>query len=277
MRDPRSLTARFEQGFEIHGVRIAVGASDREALDQLVGLLPAGASSCDPGTADRRFTLIETEEGIWQYESGNGRSPMFTDLELVITMVDTELRNYVASSAPDRLFVHAGAVAYLDKAIVVPGKTFSGKSMLVAALVRAGAVYYSDELAILDRDGLVHPYARPLSIRTSDPQANPRHTVESLGGTIGEQPLRLGLITATRYRPGANFSPQRRSAAQGMLTLLANTSGTRERPTDTMTVLKRAVSSALVLEGERGEADAAARLLLEMATDAFPDGARTGQ
>ena len=35
----------------------------------------------------------------------------------------------------------------------------------MAALVRAGAEYYSDEFAPLDAGGLVHPFAKPLSIR----------------------------------------------------------------------------------------------------------------
>lgn len=277
MSDTASSTARFEQGFEIYGVRVALGASDREALDQLVALLPAGAKPCSPGTVDRRFTVSEVRETIWEWEAGDGRSPMFPDLQLVITIVDTELRNFVASTAPDRLFVHAGAVAYKGRVIVVPGRAFTGKSMLVAALVRAGAVYYSDEFAILDSEGLVYPYARPLSIRSPDSQPNVRHTVESLGGTAGEEPLPLGLIAATRYRPGADFSPERRTPAQGMLTLMANTIGTRERPADTMADLRRASSAALVLEGERGEADAAARLLLEIAAEAFPNGARPGR
>jgi hypothetical protein len=277
MSDSASANPRFEQCFDIYGVRVALGASDREALDQLVALLPAGANPCDPATVDRRFTLIEVRESIWQYEAGNGRSPMFPDLQLVITMVDTELRNYVASTSSDRLFVHAGAVAYRGRAIVIPGKAFSGKSLLVAALVRRGAVYYSDEFAIVDQDGLVHPYARPLSIRRPDPQLNARETAESLGGTAGTEPLALGLIAATKYRPGADFSPERRSPAQGILTLLANTTGARERPADTMAALRRAASSALVLEGERGEADTAAQLLLEIAAEAFPNGAGRGR
>ena len=277
MSDTGTSTTSFERGFEIYGVRVALGASDREALDQLVALLPAGTKPCSPGTVDRRFTLSEVRENIWEYEAGDGRSPMFPDLQLVITMVDTELRNFVASTAPDRLFVHAGAVAYRGRVIVVPGKVFTGKSMLVSALVRAGAVYYSDEFAILDSEGLVYPYARPLSIRSPDSKPNARHTVESLGGIAGEEPLPLGMIAVTRYRPGANFSPERRSAAQGMLALMANTTGTRERPADTMADLRRAASAALVLEGERGEADAAARLLLEISVDAFPNGARPGR
>jgi hypothetical protein len=276
MSDSPSPRAPLERGFEIHGVRVAVGASDRDVLDRLVALLPAGSKPCDPETVDRRFTLLTVGESVWQYAMGNGRSPMFPDLELVIPMLDGELRRYVASSAPNRVFVHAGAVAYRGRAIVIPGQTFSGKTTLVAALARAGAVYYSDEYAVLDERGFVHPYARPLSIRQPAPQPAARHTVNSMGGTAGEEPVPVGLIAATKYRPAADFSPERRSSAQGMLTLLAHVMGIRERSAESMAAVRRAASSAVVLQGDRGEADAAAQALLEIAGGAFPNGAGPG-
>lgn len=277
MSDSPSASATLERGFEIYGVRVAVGASDQEVLDRLVALLPTAATPCDPEANDRRFTLVTVGEGVWQYEMGNGRSPMFPDLALVIPMLDAELRRYVASSARDRVFVHAGAVAFGNRAIVIPGRAFSGKTTLIAALARAGAVYYSDEYAVLDERGWVHPYARPLSIRQPDPQPAARHTVESLGGIAGEEPVPVGLIAVTRFRPGANFSPEPRSAGQGMLTLLAHAMPVRERPAETLTAVRSAASTALVLEGDRGEADAAAQSLMEIVAEAFPNGAGPGQ
>ena len=47
----------------------------------------------------------------------------------------------------------------------MPGLSFSGNMTLVRAVVEAGAVYYSDEHAMLDEVGRVHPYARPLPFR----------------------------------------------------------------------------------------------------------------
>ena len=68
----------------------------------------------------------------------------------------------VAFRAPDQIFLHAGAVAYLGRMIVLPAAALTGKSTLVAALVRAGATYYSDQFAVVDEQGRVHPYATPL-------------------------------------------------------------------------------------------------------------------
>jgi hypothetical protein len=227
-----STTTYFEQGFEVHGVRVAVGASDREVFDRLVALLPPGLPRCDPNAVEQRFRLLPTgENGLhWHFVGPSGPSGMFADFTLLLGMLDTALRRYVAEHAPDRVFVHAGAVAHRGRAIVIPGSSFSGKSTLVAALVRAGAAYYSDEYAVLDEHGLVHPYARPLSIRQADPQLPHRQSVEGLGGTTGADPVPVGLIAATLYRPGAGFNAERRSPGHGVLALLEHTAQTHTRP-----------------------------------------------
>jgi hypothetical protein len=263
----------FEQRFEIYGVPVAIGASDREVLDRLVGLLPAGVKPCGRGRIERRFTVSAVSDGVWTYNSGNGRSPTYADLELVVSMLDRELRNYIASVSTELVFVHAGAVAHRGRAIVIPGKSFSGKSTLVAALAQAGAVYYSDEYAVLDDRGRVHPYARPLAIREPDAWEAVRHSIESFGAKAGTEPVPVGLIAATRYRPAAEFSPERRTAGQGTLALLANAGSVNDRPAETLAAVRRAAGTALVVEGDRGEADAAAQALLEIADRAFRNGA----
>jgi hypothetical protein len=289
MSDSGSRSAHHEYSFEAHGVYLTVAASDPEVLARIVALLPAGVRPCDPGKAERRFA-VRTEDGSeWRYDSGSQSPEIVTDLTLAIALLDSDLSRYVASTAPGRIFVHAGAVAHRGRAIVIPGHSFSGKSTLVAALVRAGATYYSDEYAVLDDRGLVHPFARPLSIREptsagaavneqypTDLEMPDMQTVESLGGTTGNQPVPVGLIAVTTYRPDASWSPERRSEGQGMLTLLSHTLPVRERPTEALAAARGAASAALVLEGERGEAEATARALLESAATASPNGAGPG-
>ncbi len=65
--------------------------------------------------------------------------------------------------------VHAGVVELGGRALLLPGSTKSGKSSLVAELLRHGAVYFSDEYALIDAQGRAHPY--PSSI--DDPQCRP--------------------------------------------------------------------------------------------------------
>ena len=185
------------------------------------------------------------EFNAWLYRGPNGASQAFADIELVVAMLDGALRRYVAEAAPSRVFVHAGAVAHGGRAIVIPGGSFAGKSTLVAALVRAGADYYSDEYAV-DEEGLVRPYVYPLSIRLSDPLKRERQAPASLNGRVGREPVPVGMIVATTYRPEITFHAGAAHGRAGMLVLLAN-APVMERP-DRLAMLRQAASSAVVLE-----------------------------
>src|ERR1700692_1331443 len=83
----------------------------------------------------------------------------------VLEAFETELHLYTATESSDMTFLHAGVVGWQGRAILVPGRSFSGKTTLVRAMLRLGATYYSDEFAVVDNLGRVHPFARPLGIR----------------------------------------------------------------------------------------------------------------
>src|SRR5262249_29657438 len=86
--------------------------------------------------------------------------------EAALDVLESELQLAVARYAQPDVFVHAGVVSIGGQAIVLPGRSGAGKTTLVRALVAAGARYYSDEYAVLDALGRVHPYARRPSVRT---------------------------------------------------------------------------------------------------------------
>ncbi len=178
--------------------------------------------------------------------------------------LEAEIRAHVALTAPDHVFVHAGAVAVDGRAIVIPGTSFSGKTTLVAELVRAGASYLSDEFAVLDADGRVHPYAKPLSIRPGSGPAQTDVPVEDLGGTAADGPAPVAVVAITSYVPGAGWTPARRGPADGALALLSHTVPAQSRPGAAIAATRRAAEGALVLEGPRGHAAATARALLDL-------------
>ena len=63
------------------------------------------------------------------------------------------------------LCIHAGVVSGPDGLIAIPGQSGLGKTTLVAALVRAGFGYVSDEALAVDRaDGQVTAFPRPLAL-----------------------------------------------------------------------------------------------------------------
>jgi hypothetical protein len=170
---------------------------------------------------------------------------------------------HVAEASPVRTFVHAGVVGWGNQAILIPGRSFSGKTTLVAELVRAGATYYSDEFAVLDTRGMVYPYAQPLQIRESGSYQQTQHPVETLGGTAGTQPLPVGMVVVSKYKLGARWRPRPLTPGIGLLKLLDNTVSARRAPAIALSTLKHAVAHAAIVRGLRGEASQAVKWIAE--------------
>src|SRR5437868_5284678 len=82
------------------------------------------------------------------------------------------------------------------------------------SLVRAGATYYSDEYAVFDAQGRIHPFARRLSLRTEVPGRPERYEPEALGGRMGAKPLPVGLVAFSEYKAGARWRPRELSPGQ---------------------------------------------------------------
>jgi len=77
----------------------------------------------------------------------------------------TELTRLAVEHSP-LLCVHAGVVSGPEGLLAIPGESGLGKTTLVAALVRAGFGYVSDEALAVDRaTGQVSAFARPLALR----------------------------------------------------------------------------------------------------------------
>jgi hypothetical protein len=247
--------------FQAHGVTMWVATNTPEARERLPSVLPPGWQLSEESEVDYRFAVMGDERGTYAVDVSGEVLIRGASLDLALETLDDVMQSSIARDAPNRMFVHAGVVAYGGRTLVLPGKSFSGKTTLVAALVRAGAIYYSDEYAPIDEDGLVHPYAKPLSLR-DNAQLQRDLPVQSLGGIAGEVPLPIGAVVATIYRPGAEWRPNPLSAGAGALALLSHTVPTRERPGQALRTVIRAIDGAIFLGGDRGEADAMVPLLL---------------
>jgi hypothetical protein len=253
----RAVRARVDSdsdstlAFEAYGVPLLLEVARPELRPRIDPLLPPGWKPCPETAVERRLALAEAGD---QYEVRLDGTPLSSsaDLDVVLEVLAGQIRSCIAQRSPE-LFVHAGAVAYEDRAIVIPGPSFSGKTTLVAALVNAGARYYSDEFAVLDGSGRVHPYAKPLSIRDGNAISGPAPLAPP-AGQPGDTPLPIGLIAVTRYSPSAAWRPECRSPGEGALALLSNTVPIRDRPAEALATVGTAAASALVLEGDRGEA-----------------------
>ena len=247
--------------FESFGVRIGVSADDTEVGTQVAELIPPHSEQWASDAVDHHFSVISDEGATvtvrYDVRDGVPADDFETaswvayrhDLPFALALLEDHLHSCIALYAPDRIFIQAGAVGYMDRMIVTPGPAISGKSTLVAALVRAGATYYSDRFAVLDKGARVHPYL-----------------TSNQDGVAGEEPLPVGAIVLTSYRPGAEWQPRPLSPGQGALALMERTEPAHDRQEESMRFIRRVFDAdPFVIESDRDEADLlASRLLTDL-------------
>jgi hypothetical protein len=261
-------------GFTIraHGLRVGIRTNRPEALALLPERLPVGWKAATAPTVDLLYSLRVGGEGprpglrhfhlLYRYADRLLRTQ---DLAEALCVLEDDLRLQVAERARNRLFVHAGVVGWQGRAILIPGRSHAGKTTLVAALVRAGATYYSDEYAVLDARGRVHPFPCPLSLRHGPEERIERRSAAELGGSEGRAPLPVGLVMVTHYRPGAPWRPRPLSPGQAAMALLANTVAARSRTRHALFLFQQIARHARGLKSTRPEAEAVAPLVLAAA------------
>jgi hypothetical protein len=250
-------------GFSLrsYGVRIGIRSNDPAVLARILELLPGQWEKADLAVVDRVYSILVGGGGaranVRRFNILYGdhlRLARSLDLDSVLEAFDSDLRIFIAEFAKHRVFVHAGVVGWKGKAIVIPGRSLSGKSTLVAELIRAGATYYSDEYAVFDSRGRVHPFSKPLELRRGDNHKQSKFDIGEIGGHSGTKPLPVGLVLMTRFKEGAQWRPRKLSSGKGLLQLLFNTVSARRNPQRALETLERVTAGADVLKGVRGHA-----------------------
>lgn len=266
---PTMITVELHH-IESFGVVIALeGPGEIHRL--LTSILPS-AKLTDRTTPDVAYEIRERRNkndllGYEVWRPDNTLVARAKELESVANVLANQLHFEIASHAGDHVFVHAGVVAMHDQAIVIPGRSMSGKTTLVTELLRQGATYYSDEYAVFDPDGLVHPYARQLRVRAADGTSE-NHLFSDFTTQVGTTPIPVGMIAVLRYEQGSTFEISPLSSGAAALALIDNTVRVRDAPAPSVRAASTA-SQALGIEGVRDEASEAATALLERAFGAF--------
>jgi hypothetical protein len=243
----------------IEGYGAQVGIDGIVAVDLAASLIAAFPAQVRLTVVDRvddvgrRFTVAE-EESVAVARCDGSIVARARDLAVLGHWLRPLIELSLAECASTGVFVHAGVVAWRNAAIVVPGTSHAGKSTLIAELVRCGAGYYSDEYAIVDSAGLVHPYLRPISLRDQGIPLRPE---------AGTEPLPISLVVATQYRPDAVWSPEILTGARAMLPLLDGVVVIEEQPERALQLAASLPPHLVTLQGERPEASHVAPLLLE--------------
>jgi hypothetical protein len=243
-------------GLTSFGVRFDLSSNQVDLLRDALLHLPLECKRSFSASISPQYSLIHRETAKLSYRLYRSGRRLFAcaDRAEFLHRFASILSLYVAEASRKRTFVHAGVVGWGDRAILIPGRSFAGKTTLVAELVRAGAVYYSDEFAVIDKQGMVYPYARPLQVRENGSRHQTERPVEDFGGIAGRDPLPVGLVIVSRYKPEAHWRPRQISPGVGLLKILDNTVSARRAPAVAMSTLKQVVSNALIVRGVRGEA-----------------------
>jgi hypothetical protein len=224
-------------------------------LDRI--LPPATTSSARPDTTftllERKggFTLCKDETELW---SGQDECLLWSRFEFHF-QVD------LGCCATSVVFVHAGVVALDQKGLLLPGRSTVGKSTLVYELVQQGATYYSDEYAVIDEDGWVHPFQRAINLRRMSGML--RVCPSAPKSNLCTSPCRAVLLASIEYRSGGSWRFAQSSQGEGVTVLLANAISARRSPERDLRYLARALAGAQVITGTRGEAREAAQALIQ--------------
>ena len=253
---------------ESYGVKICITSNTPEAIKavkiKLKDYLPDCFREIINGEATHNFLLV------WNI---GGKDSVYKNGESVITRIKREdaleslgsaIRLTVAEFAVGRVFLHAGVVSWKNKAIVIPGRSFSGKTSLTAALVKRGAIYYSDEYAVLDEQGFVHPFPKTLSIRgVIDDYRQVEYSVEELGGIAGTEKTRISMVLITDYIFNAKWKPKILSSAKGIMEIIKHTVPIRQNPEFTLRVLNQVAEHAIIIKSRRGDISKSADFIID--------------
>lgn len=254
---------------ESHGVVVRLKSNEPEALVAALPEIKANLPGCV--IDDERSGFDHEFAYIWHpgrldglYKNGE-RVAARRGREKAFQLLGSQVRLTVAEFAPKHVFVHAGVVAVDGKAIVIPAKSFKGKTTLVSELVKRGAVYYSDEYAVIGVAGLIHPFPKDLSMRgIIDDQRQVEMPVEDFGGTVGNEPIKAGLIVITEYGERSKWRPKTLTVGQGFLELINHTIPIRQNTELALSALGKMIEGAAIIKSRRGDAGKAADAIIKL-------------
>ena len=243
--------------FESYGVHIKIDGNSQEAVNRTeAATRKALLNALRPvkrKTVDQTFFVRHNKSGYYILHHNDEEISRSRSAMKFFKLFDSVVRATVGEHSPEKVFLHAGVVGWKGRAIVIPGDSFKGKSTLVAELVRQGAEYFSDDFAIFDEEGSVHPFPRKLAMRSDDGTFRPYElTVES-----------LGMVLFTQYEPGKQWRPKLSTAGIGVLQMIPFALTFGNRPEFSLRVLNNIATRAIIASSPRGAAEKFAQKILD--------------
>ena len=246
----RRVSAGDELWLESHGARIVIRSDDVSVLQRFP--LPFKAARASPGDADAAFRVRTLCEGAYEMLWGDESPVRFDHATSLLRRLGSQVDLAIAEHATEMLFVHAGVVGLHGVHIAIPGPSGSGKTTLVREAIGRGATFFSDEYAVVDAEGRVHPYRRPLNVRQG-PEKTAVDAV-ALGAPLGRSAVAIDVLLFCRHQAEAQWHPTLLAPGEAVMDLVANTVAARARPSVALERLTRVAAGARAWKGVRGEA-----------------------
>ncbi len=180
----------------------------------------------------------------------------------------------------DRVLLHAAAAAVDGRGVVITGPMGAGKSTLVAALVRDGNAYLTDEVvAIEPGTWIVDPYPKPIALGgfglTVPPELEPLRPAlpPAMERYVGDRWLvapravaprtKITAVIVPRYEPGVPASIERLRPADALVALAEHAFNLAADGQRTLDTLAGIAESAACFRLVSSDPDTAAHLIAE--------------
>jgi hypothetical protein len=282
----------YAGSFDALGFAFQVACEDARLTDHVNALFATLAS---PRAPDHSYVIrAASRAGAKRYDLSLDAEYVFETehlWRLFSTLVQHVNRRAVEES--DGLVLHSGGVERDRLGLIFPGGMESGKTTLVAGLVRAGLGYLTDEAVALDRETLlIHPYPKPLSLdpgsqtlfRELEPRldASAEDDGEELQWQIPPTSIRPGslgrscpvsIVMFPHFERGSTtvLEPLRR--AEALVELAKNTFGFEEQAHQALDLLADVIRAADCYRLPIGALDEAVSLV-SRAVEVTPQGER---
>ena len=239
------------------------------------------------------LTIAAEAEGRYSIREGSKPAALMSGLSRADALIQISeiVASRLAAHLTNGVALHAGAVGWNGRSILIPGQSGAGKSSLTAWFVDKGFAYLTDELAVLTADGAVAGFSRALMLKRADDTflsalprfaSSPRHQA---GETLMLRPepdnqaptslLPCGLIIFPSFTPGADLTIRPLTSARACIGLMGcnvNSRNLRDGGFAVISGLARRATAVELNYGAFGQldhvADMLARLMLDGGIDA---------
>jgi hypothetical protein len=259
-------------------------------------LFGSGTATIEPCTL-----LAVAAEGNDRYAIREGRPPVLLMGGLsrseTLIQISEIVASRLAAHTTDGVALHAGAVGWGGRSILIPGQSGAGKSSLTAWFADKGFAYLTDELAVVTADGGVAGLSRALMLKHDADtivRALPRladwpsHRAgeilisrpEQAGDPAQPEPLPCALIVFPLFTPGADLAIRPLTSARACIGLMGCNVNSRNLPDGGFAVvsgLARRVTAVELTYGAFDQLDGVADTLARLLLDGDIDGNRGRQ